>query len=379
MSQRNQQGIMLIELMIGLVIGLLTTLAIVTVLSVSEGQRRATMSGEDAQVSGALALHALQRDIRRAGYGLAANPAALGCPIQGQSVNVNGSDFAPPAVLAPVTIVDGANGMPDTVTTFASGKRGVSVPILVERAHLNDYFTVKSAFPIVANDPEITNPPARSNDWLLAVRSNWESAAKNCIFFKAVSISTEADGALGQIDKINHASLNAYPDVAALPFDRPPADHTYLVNMGNSVASRTYSVGANNVLQVTDFPAGANDVFPEIVNLQAFYGKDTNGDGVIDAYNTVTPTTNAGWRQILGVRVALVARSTQYEKEEVTAAGNVEWDVGTAIAIANTVNCASGSGGQCLQIKVDHLPDWRHYRYKVYDTMIPLRNILWNS
>ena len=77
--------------------------------------------------------------------------------------------------------------------------------------------------------------------------------------------------------------------------------------------------------------------------------------------------------------MALVARSTQCEKEKVTVAGNVEWDVGTAIAIANTVNCTSGSGGQCLQIKVDHLPDWQHYRYKVYDTMIPLRNILWNS
>ena len=42
------------------------------------------------------------------------------------------------------------------------------------------------------------------------------------------------------------------------------------------------------------FPWGsANDVFPEIVNLRAFYGKDTNGDGVIDAYDTTPPTNNA--------------------------------------------------------------------------------------
>lgn len=67
------------------------------------------------------------------------------------------------------------------------------------------------------------------------------------------------------------------------------------------------------------------------------------------------------------------------ERENVTAAGNVEWDVGTAIAITGTVNCNSGSGGQCLQIKVDHLADWQRYRYKVFDTLIPLRNILWNS
>ena len=357
MDKRKQQGIMIMELMIGLLIGLLTTLAITVVLSVSEGQRRATMAGEDAQVSGALALHALQRDIRHAGYGLAANPAGLGCPITGQAV----SGVAPPAVLAPVVITNGANGLPDTIQVFSSSKRGVAVPVFVTENHgpALTTFTVRSSFSVAAND------------WLVAIPEVWVPTTNQCAFFQAVSVDSTA-GVPWTV--INHANLSAYSPAAGYPAK------SFLVNLGPTVAFRTYSISANSVLQVTDFPlAAANDAFPEIVNLQAFYGKDTDGNGVIDTYDTTTPTTAAGWRQILAVRLALVARSTQYEKETVSAAGNVEWDVGTAIAIAGTANCTNGSGSQCLQIKVDHLTDWQHYRYKVFDTLIPLRNVLWNS
>lgn len=368
MTRYKQQGIMIMELMIGLLIGLLTTLAITTVLSVSEGQRRATMAGEDAQVSGALALHALQRDIRHAGYGFAANPAALGCPIKGQTV----SGVAPPAVLAPVTITQNATaGLPDTIRIFSSSKRGVSVPLFVVNNHplAQLSFDVRSSFSVEAyTDPD----PAKSKyDWLVAVPEVWAPTTNECTFFKATAVNTTANT---PHTVISHADLSAYSPAAGYPAK------SFLVNLGPTVSFRTYSISANNVLQVTDFPsATANDVFPEIVNLRAFYGKDTDGNGVIDTYDATTPTTAAGWRQILGVRIALVARSTQYEKETVTSAGNVEWDVGTAIAIAGTANCTSGSGGQCLQIKVNHLTDWQHYRYKVFDTLIPLRNVLWNS
>ena len=52
------------------------------------------------------------------------------------------------------------------------------------------------------------------------------------------------------------------------------------------------------------------------------------------------------------------------------------WDLGSGIAVAGTVACNGGS--QCLQLDVSTLPDWQHYRYKVYDTIVPLRNVLWH-
>ena len=152
---------MLMELMIGLVIGLLTTLAIAVVLSVSEGQRRATMSGEDAQVSGALALHALQRDIRHAGYGFAANPAALGCPIVGQAVG----GVAPPTVLAPVTIFLMDERPADTVQLSPAASAACRFLCLLPRTMARaDNIYRRSSFSVAAND------------WLVAVPEVWVSA-----------------------------------------------------------------------------------------------------------------------------------------------------------------------------------------------------------
>ena len=120
------------------------------------------------------------------------------------------------------------------------------------------------------------------------------------------------------------------------------------------------------------------DLYPEIVNLQAYYGKDLDGNGSIDRFDTVTPTNPTEWGQVVAVRLALVARNTQYDKHEVTTAVPT-WDVGTAVSVVdnNLVDC--GDNSKCLPLKVDHLPEWKHYRYKVYSTTIPVRNVLWTK
>ena len=73
---RRHAGFTLIELMVGVVLGMLTVVIIANVFATAEGQKRTTTSGSDAQVAGSLALHALQRDVRMAGYGLAGLVAA---------------------------------------------------------------------------------------------------------------------------------------------------------------------------------------------------------------------------------------------------------------------------------------------------------------
>jgi hypothetical protein len=78
------------------------------------------------------------------------------------------------------------------------------------------------------------------------------------------------------------------------------------------------------------------------------------------------------------------ARSGQYEKDEVTATAPI-WNVGSDVAVsyvdapgnAATV-CAAGASNCELPLTLSHLNSWKHYRYKVFDTVIPLRNILWS-
>src|SRR6218665_1935613 len=80
-SRRNSRGFTLLELMIGLLIGLITTLAVTIVMVDSEGIRRRITQGSDAQVNAAMAISALQRNLMHAGYGFMQTPKIINCPI----------------------------------------------------------------------------------------------------------------------------------------------------------------------------------------------------------------------------------------------------------------------------------------------------------
>jgi type IV pilus assembly protein PilW len=365
-STNRQRGFTLVELMVGLLLGMLTVLVISQVLSVAEGMKRSTSSGSDAQVNGALALYTLQSDIQMAGYGATASTDALGCLVKRQ-FDAGGTAFTFP--LAPVVITDGASGAPDTITVLQGRTSGFSAPMILTEDHpkTTAYFTVASTLGAVANNMMIAVPKVQGvNAWCTLFNVTNDASATDTTLS-----TTRLPHAAGTAGKWNQSSI--FPDAGYL-------SGSYLLNMG-SMVYRTYSVDSANNLSVTDLSpttGGTNtqELFPQIVNLQAMYGKDTNNDGVVDTYDTVLPTTNAGWLQVLAIRVAVVARSGQYEKEEVTPVAP-QWDVGATGTISGTTTCNATS--KCIALKVDNLTDWKHYRYKVYDTVIPLRNMLWNS
>ena len=75
---RVQQGISLVELMVGILVGLLVVMAASGSLAFFEGQRKTSLSGNAAMNSGVMAGYLLQRDLRNAGVGLM-NATQLGC------------------------------------------------------------------------------------------------------------------------------------------------------------------------------------------------------------------------------------------------------------------------------------------------------------
>lgn len=366
----RQRGFTLVELMVAVVIGLLTTLVIAQVLLYSEGHRRTTTAGSDAQVNGALAMYALQRDIQMAGYGFASSPELIGCPIQAR---YNGADIATgsatpafPTALVPV-VIDATDPLHNAVLVLSSSKDTYAVPTrVIAPSYDPAMLTKKYAFPVTSE------LGVDAGDLMLAAKDG----ATKCEVFRVSTTPATPQ----QIDrKDDEAGWNPIGFPSAVY-----ADGDALVNLGTLVHN-AYTIGAGNALQQTRFVLSAGgapgytaptDLFPNIVNLQAFYGKDTDGDGTIDLYDQVTPATTAAWQQVLAVRIALVARSAQYEKEEVTTS-NPLWTVADSPAMDPApADCA---GGKCLTLKVDALADWRHYRYKVFDTVIPLRNMVWRS
>lgn len=365
-SRRCARGITLIELMIGLALGMVVVLVVAQVLSFAEGQRRSTTGGSDAQVNGALALYTLQREIQMAGYGLISDRNVLGCPLQAQHTATGLQNW----VLAPVIITDGANGAPDSITIMSADRDPATsnttfytVPMPVSLDHLPTatFFTVRSALGVQVGDMVIAVP----------ANTNFNPATNWCSAYRVT--------ALQNTNQLVHAAADPWNAVALDPAGGYPAG-SQLLNAG-SLLRRVFALGADGqtlqqrTLQLNDGSMQSQDLFPQIVNLQAFYGRDTNNDGVVDTYDNTTPANNAGWRQVLAVRLALVARSAAFQKEEITTA-QPQWDVGTAVPVAGSADCGQS---KCLTLKIDGIADWKHYRYAVYDVIVPLRNRFWWS
>ncbi|HVK95151.1 MAG TPA: prepilin-type N-terminal cleavage/methylation domain-containing protein, partial [Noviherbaspirillum sp.] len=60
-------GFSLIEIMVGLAMGMVSMVVIMQVFSVFEGGKRTTTGGADAQSNGAISLYMIERDVRMAG------------------------------------------------------------------------------------------------------------------------------------------------------------------------------------------------------------------------------------------------------------------------------------------------------------------------
>jgi type IV pilus assembly protein PilW len=159
---------------------------------------------------------------------------------------------------------------------------------------------------------------------------------------------------------------------AGLPFNDPPsgtfpvggyATGAIVVNMGN-MARHRYSV-QNGRLMMEDLglPASATNPVPVadgIVAMRAQYGRDTDGDGYVNVYDVSAP---ANARSVIAIQVAVLARSGQLEKTAVSPSTMPLWNGGT---VANGGAIALDAAAQ-------------QYRYKVYQTTVPLRNVIWGD
>jgi type IV pilus assembly protein PilW len=182
------------------------------------------------------------------------------------------------------------------------------------------------------------------------------------------------------------------------------ATNSVIFNLGQTFTVRAYAVRGGN-LTVCDYvayncgnaayasPLNANVWVPvdgNIASLRAQYGRDTSGvststmSGFADTFDQTTPASAAdtsgltaycSWARALAVRVAIVARSPQYDKTAPTSAAPT-WAGSTVNATASTANPANPTA---LAINLSNVGNWQNYRYKTLQTTVPLRNIVWQG
>jgi type IV pilus assembly protein PilW len=124
-----------------------------------------------------------------------------------------------------------------------------------------------------------------------------------------------------------------------------------------------------------------------IVNIQAQYGISATAND-----NQVTEWVDAGgatWgapsvanrNRIKAIRIAVVARNGLLEKENVTSVcssvtealptGLCAWE-GSEDNPAPAIDLSKNTDGT-------NNPDWKRYRYRVFETIIPMRNLIWSK
>ncbi|MFM2056877.1 MAG: hypothetical protein RLY71_1262 [Pseudomonadota bacterium] len=386
MARPTQRGFSLIELMVGMAIGLLATLVITQVALVYEGQKRTTTSGADGQVNGALALQTLQRDVQASGYGLSSGGIGSCTEIRGQRT---GMATYKKWTMAPAVITDDPTGGPDTIQVLMSSQSGFALPMRVFDQHalgdtrfgLNDGVNLGNR----VGDLMLAVPPAGSTDSCSLFSISAIPTTSKVINGTPTTVTDRFIEHTAGTDPSQAWNQDAVFGTTVLPgtsnaYISYPSG-SYLVNLGKLI-DRTYRLDTDkHVLMVDTFdstvattdpikPTSSDELFPNIASLQAVYGKDTSAtaDHVVDTWNATQPTTADEWSRVLALRIAVVVRSAQPEKDQVTLTAPV-WhpDGVTETAIPVDKNIDNGA------------VTWKNYRYKVFETVVPLRNMLWQS
>lgn len=365
------RGFSLVEILVALVIGSLAMVVVLQVFWLSEGTKRTSTSGSDAQQAGAMALYLLERDLRQAGYGMNATPA-LGCSVVGYDAGPPVRDPIPSFIFAPVVITQGASNAPDSISiSYGSDNNFTPVATLTQaNGGTNANYMVTSNFGFTLMDLIIV-VEAGNPQCTLAQVNQIPPAGGNPLVIHNTGVNNPRYNKAGGMG-VNHGIGAQIFNLGQLP-----VVNIYSVN----TPSATIPDGRLNV-QNTIRDAVATPIVDGIVNLQAEYGMDdganngtiaggsyTADDGIADNWSKTTPATAAAWNQVLAVRLAVVARSGLREKPN-PATGLCSY----------TANQPTWAGSATSPIVLTNDADgfsWKCYRYRVYETTVPLRNMIW--
>ena len=360
----RQRGFSLIEILIGIGIGMVGIMIVLQALKIWSAQNRTTTAGADAQINGSIAIYEIDRDIKLAGLGFGtAKGGALGCEVSAYNSTRGGVYPTPLFRMQAVTIEPDTDNGRDTVTVLY----GNSNRLTSDTNFTSSTATSKEAF---------RQGGFNIGDVLVAAS---ETVGMPCRMV-AVTDNTNVDG-----KTLVHAT-GAWNDPSATNL---PYASGQLYNLGPTPQRRVWRVRNSRLewyndltVQPSQRDSRSQQVAEQIINLKALYGLASGaaGAGVVDTWATTAPDPSA----VRAIRVGLLARSRQYERSllpDGTCCVNVTtatptWfgtDADAPFVVKNLDDSDASS------VPVDDFNNWRRYRYRVYETIIPLRNVIWGA
>ena len=350
---RRATGFSLIELMVGLAIGMLAVIVMMQVLSVSESFKRQTTGGDDAQNDGVVALYALQRDMQSSGLGVS-NVQLLGCNVTLRAGIVFNS-------ISPVTInhasIPAGDAGSDTLLIAYSTANGAAEGETIQAQSPQSAYTVSAAAPSATASGAYAPP-----DLVIAEPAIRPSPCN----LTAEPVTSVA----GNVVNVGTGTAGVQSG-ALYNLGRAPKILAYAVRSGNLTVC-DFNLNDCRAAGSVNNPAIWVPIGSNIVGLRAQYGRSTaalptavGANIIIDTWDSATPTTNCLWARVSAVRLVVVARSTAIDKND------------ARLATQNAPGWAGSVGAPIDLTATD--ANWTGYRYKTFETSVPLRNMAWQD
>jgi len=362
-----QLGFTLIELMVGILVSMICVIAIMSAFAVYEGHKRTTTSGNDAMQNGSFSLYELERQIRSAGSGIinGSNYNLWGCPIQavtgttsvlpmGSALKAPFANWPTTVLTVPILIQSGGTG-PDTIGVISGNAAYQAFNIAITSASSATDVTVGNNFGI------------QPNDYLLGPLTNGK-----CALAQVASIAGTTSVTLS-----TNNSATTGLQTAQYAFDMGSSPIFTLFGVDTS----SNTLVSYDLLQRTANGGNANTPIADgIVQIKALYGIH-DGSTANQAANyidkwvqptgswdiaTLTASTSAAATaatKIKAIRIAVVAQSRLPERSSDYTTGKTTLTLFTDLPAAQRYTIATNS----------------QYRYRVYDTTVPLLNAMINT
>jgi type IV pilus assembly protein PilW len=369
----HQAGVGVIEILIGMFIGLIGMLAMFSVISVADEQKRSVAAGGDAQAAAAIGLFRMERDIALAGNGFGNAWEFFGCDLHvKRTAGVRVSTDTIDTQLLPVSILTDALGH-DSIMVFYGNASRMTSRLHYQSGSATSKVTDKG---VAGFMPQALEVPG---DVLLVT----DETATACGSDDPTMVMVTAVTPAGTGGTVAHSggTADGYVNIGT------PPSPGFIYNLGPAPRMNLWAVNrVNGVdgLTLVDFLNNGGDgviVAENIVDMQAQYGINTAAASapptIIWKHPTgPNPPTAEELRGIVAIKVAVLVRNPQWE-----APPRDPTIVDPMLTMpVPTWSGAAGADGQAFSIQNPGDGTLANrYRYKVYEGIMPLRNSVWGS
>lgn len=393
LDMRRSGGFSLVELMVALVVGLLALLFATRLVVNGEINKDATIGGSDSMQNGMLALYWLSNDAAQSGWGLN-DTLVAGCPTRF-------TDTAGYA-LTPVT-VGGVASTPLAaviINANAAGSDQISMYTGSSQSGVGSLKVTKNvAAGAVAITTALPNPFGFAPGDVLVIAPEPATAlSSNCALLQMTGLVAGDNTSI----TVNAGANFRFNPPGGVPFAYAMgAARLFNLGPGTRLAFHTWSLN-NGVLMLRSTDLNGSSAAPvsvtdNIVSIKGQYGFDTrafanydpapppSGNGMqvtqwsnamIDADANGITGGPGDWQRVVAVRLAVVARSKSAEKPDLS--GQCTATIAQPVVFATKAPATVAALPVTVNVVVaGDTIDWKCYRYRVFETIVPIRNAQW--